>query len=168
MGEKRDDAGGPARALTSVTRKSDLELVATRTSNAPARLVFEAFTRADLFRRWWIPASYGMTVLSCEMDVRQGGGYRLEIHHPASDKTMAFFGKYLEVALNARLVWTNEESESGAVTTVTFEEKDGRTAVTLVERYPTIEACDEALEGSASALPDQFAQLDDFLRASAR
>lgn len=168
MGGKRDDAATPLKSMTTVARKSDCELVASRTFDAPARLVFEAWTRADLFKRWWIPASYGMTVLSCEMDVRQGGGYRLEINHPASGQTMAFFGTYLDVVPNARLVWTNEESEGGAVTTVTFEEAEGKTSVTLVERYPTTEACDEALEGSAGALPDQFAQLDDFLRAAAR
>ena len=168
MRGKRDDAAASLKFLTTVARKSERELVASRTFDAPARLVFEAWTKVDLFKRWWIPASYGMNVLSCEMDVRLGGGYRLEIQHQASGQTMAFFGTYLDVVPNTRLVWTNEESEGGAVTTVTFEDAEGKTRVTLVERYPTKETCDAALEGSAGALPDQFAQLDDFLRAAAR
>jgi uncharacterized protein YndB with AHSA1/START domain len=105
----------------------------------------------------------GMTVVACEMDVRTGGTYRLEIRHPDFEQPMPFFGKYLEVIPNARIVWTNEEAEGGAVTTVTFQEKDGKTELTLTERYPTKEALEEVLEGSAAALPEQFAELDDLL-----
>lgn len=148
---------------TAVNRKSDVELIVTRTFDAPARIVFQAWSKPALFKRWWIPKSMGMTVVSCEMDVRTGGGYRLEIAHPAAEQPMAFFGKYLEVIPNARIVWTNEESEGGAVTTVTFEEKNGKTELTFSERYPTKAACDEALEGSATGLPEQFAELDELL-----
>lgn len=150
---------------TTVGRKSARELVVSRTFDAPVRVVFEVWTNPKLFMRWWIPKSMGMTVVSCEMDVRTGGGYRLEISHPASEQPMAFFGKYIEVIPNARIVWTNEESDGGATTTVTFEEKAGKTEVTLCERYPTKEATDEALEGSAAALPEQFAALDEILGA---
>ena len=148
---------------TTVGRKSERELVVSRTFDAPVSVVFEAWTNPKLFMRWWIPKSMGMTVVSCEMDVRTGGGYRLEISHPASEQPLAFFGKYLEVIPNARIVWTNEESDGGATTTVTFEEKAGKTEVTLCEHYPTKEAADEALEGSAAALPEQFAALDEIL-----
>jgi uncharacterized protein YndB with AHSA1/START domain len=148
---------------TAVERKSDHELVVTRTFNAPARIVFEAWTRPDLFKRWWAPKSIGMTIVSCAMDVRVGGGYRLEFGHPASDQPVAFFGKYIEVIPNARLVWTNEESQDGAVTTLTFEEKAGVTLLTLHERYPTKEALDASIEGAAGGLPEQFAQLDHLL-----
>ena len=148
---------------TDVQRKSDRELVVTRTFDAPARLVFEAWRDPELFRRWWVPASAGITLLSCEMDVRTGGRYRLEFGHPASEQPMAFFGRYLDVVPGERIVWTNEESDQGAVTTVTFEERDGRTLVTYSERYPTEAACDEALAGSAEGLPVQFAQLDEML-----
>jgi uncharacterized protein YndB with AHSA1/START domain len=163
MAAKGDKDVSPMNVRTAVNRKSDRELIVTRTFNAPVRIVFRAWSEADLFKRWWIPKSMGMTVISCEMDVRTGGGYRLVIGHPASEQPMAFFGKYLEVIPNARIVWTNEEAEGGAVTTVTFQEKDGKTELTLTERYPTSQALDEALEGSAAALPEQFAELDAFL-----
>lgn len=151
---------------TQVQRKSDRELVVTRTFDAPVRLVYEAWRDPALFQRWWVPASAGITLLSCEMDVRTGGTYRLEFGHPASEQPMAFFGRYLDVVPNERIVWTNEESgDQGAVTTVIFEERDGRTLVTYSELYPTEAALDEALAGSAEGLPVQFAQLDALLAA---
>jgi len=157
--------GSPAVALnrTAVERKSDLELVVTRRFNAPAHIVFEAWSNPELFKRWWVPKSAGLTLLSCDMDVRTGGTYRLVFRHPMSDQPMAFFGTYQDVTPNERIVWTNEESDQGAVTTVTFEENAGETLVTLHERYPTKAALDEALAGSAEALPEQFAQLDELL-----
>jgi uncharacterized protein YndB with AHSA1/START domain len=148
---------------TTVERKSDRELVVTRTFNAPAHIVFEAWSKPELFKLWWVPKSAGMSLLSCDMDVRTGGAYRLVFRHPASGQPMAFFGTYREVTPNKRLVWTNEESDQGAVTTVTFEETAGKTLVTLHELYPTEAALDEALAGSAEGLPEQFAQLDELL-----
>ena len=152
-----------AMKRTAVERKSDRELVVTRTFNAPAHIVFEAWSKPELFQRWWVPKSVGMTLVSCDMDVRTGGGYRFVFRHPAFDQPMAFFGTYREVTPNKRIVWTNEESDQGAVTTVTFEENAGKTLVTLHERYPSKEACDEAIAGSAEGLPEQFAQLDELL-----
>jgi uncharacterized protein YndB with AHSA1/START domain len=148
---------------TVVERKSDFELVVTRTFDAPAHIVFEAWSNPGLFQRWWVPASAGLTLLSCDMDVRTGGTYRLVFRHPASDQPMAFFGTYKDVTPNERIVWTNEESDQGAVTTVTFEERAGKTLLTLHERYPTTAALEEALAGSAEGLPEQFAQLDGLL-----
>jgi uncharacterized protein YndB with AHSA1/START domain len=147
---------------STVERKSDRELVVTRTFDAPARIVFEAWTKPDLFKRWWVPKSLGMSLLSCEMDVRTGGRYRLEFAHGAS-QTMAFFGKYLEVIPPSRLVWTNEESDEGAVTTVTFEEKGGKTLLVLHELYPSKEALDAAGTGAADAMGETFEQLDELL-----
>ena len=150
---------------TDVQRKSDRELAVTRTFDAPARLVFEAWSNPDLFRRWWVPEGAGMTLESCEMDVRTGGKYRLVFRHPAFDEPMEFFGSYQDVVPGQRMVWTNEEGgDQGAMTTVTFEERDGKTLVTYSELYPTEAALDEALAGSAEGLPMQFAQLDE-LRA---
>ncbi len=162
-----NDASHTAMNRTVVERKSDRELVVTRSFNAPASIVFEAWSNPELFKRWWIPAAAGLSLLSCDMDVRTGGSYRLVFRHPASDQPMAFFGTYREVAPNQRLVWTNEESDQGAVTTVTFEESAGKTLVTLHERYPTPAALDEAIAGSAEALPEQFAQLDALLAGGA-
>jgi len=161
--EKNDHASGKNR--TTVERKSECELVVTRTFNAPARIVFEAWTKPDLFKQWWVPKSSGMTMLSCEMDIRTGGTYRLVFRHPALEQPVAFFGRYIEVTPPSRLVWTNDEAgEGGAVTTVTFEERDGKTLVVLRDLYASKEALDEAIEsGSTSGLGEQFEQLDEFL-----
>jgi uncharacterized protein YndB with AHSA1/START domain len=148
---------------TVVKRKSDRELVVTRTFNAPARIVFEAWSKAELFRRWWVPKAMSPSLLSCDVDMRTGGGYRLVFRFPGTDEPMAFFGTYKEVVPNKRVVWTNEESDQGALTTVTFEEHGGRTLLTFHELYPTTAALDEALAGSAEGLPEQFAQLDELL-----
>jgi len=147
---------------TTVERTSDRELTVTRSFDGPAHIVFQAWTKADLFSRWWTPKSFGLTILSCEMDVRVGGGYRLEIGHPSSDRPMSFFGEYTEVVPNARLVWTNDEGgEPGAVTTVTFEESGGKTLVVLRDLYPSKEALDEAVASQAtSGFGEQFEQLD--------
>ena len=148
---------------TTVERKSERDLVVTRTFDGPARIVYDAWTKAEIFRQWWVPKSNGASLLSCEMDVRVGGGYRLVFGHPASKDTMAFFGKYLEVVPAARLVWTNDESADGAVTTVTFEEKAGKTVLVLHERYPSKEALDASIEGMEGGMPEQFGQLDELL-----
>jgi uncharacterized protein YndB with AHSA1/START domain len=145
---------------TTVERKSERELVVTRTFNGPARIVFEAWTKPELFRRWWVPKSMGMSLRSCEMDVRVGGKYRLEFEPDG----MAFFGTYLEVTPHSRLVWTNEEGgEGGPVTTVTFEEKGGKTLLVMHELYPSKEALDAAGTGAADAMVETFAQLDELL-----
>ena len=146
---------------TTVERTSDREIVVTRTFDAPARLVFDAWTRPELFMRWWAPRSMGMVLRSCEMDARTGGKYRLEFGQDASS-SFAFFGKYIEVIPNQRIVWTNDENDDGAVTTVTFEEKGGQTLLTLSELYPSKEAL-EAERGAEDALPEQFEQLDELL-----
>jgi uncharacterized protein YndB with AHSA1/START domain len=160
---KAKEASPAAANPTAVERKGDRELVVTRTFDAPMHLVFEAWSKPELFKLWWVPKSAGMSLLSCDMDIRTGGTYRLTFSHPAFDQPMTFFGTYIEVTPNKRLVWTNEESDQGAVTTVTFEEHAGKTLVTLHERYPTEAARDEAIAGSAEGLPEQFAQLDALL-----
>ena len=144
---------------TTVERKSERELVVTRTFDGPARIVFEAWTKPDLFKRWWVPKSLGMSLLSCEMDVRVGGGYRLVF-----GQGMEFFGKYIEVTPYSRLVWTNDEGgDSGPVTTVTLEEKGGKTLLVLHELYPSKEALDRSFEGMEGGMPEQFEQLDELL-----
>lgn len=146
---------------TTTERTSDTELVTTRIFDAPPRIVFKAWTTPELFMRWWAPRSMGMNLRSCEMDVRTGGGYRLEFGHGESE-SFAFFGKYLEVVPGERLVWTNEEGDDGAVTTVTFEDRGGTTLLTLSELYPSKEAFEAGI-GAEGALPEQFAQLDALL-----
>src|SRR5678815_686133 len=147
MDARREGEPTPMKNRTTVERKSARELVVTRTFNGPARIVFEAWTKPELIRRWWVPKSMGMSLLSCDMDVRVGGGYRLEFSHEGS--TSAFFGTYKEVTPHSRLVWTNEESEDGAITTVTFQEQDGKTLLVMHELYPSKEALDAAGTGAA-------------------
>ena len=161
MDARRESEATPTKNPTTVERRSERELVVTRTFNGPARLVFEAWTKPELFRRWWVPKSMGMTLLSCEMDVRVGGKYRL-VFEPRCQ--MAFFGTYLEVTPHSRLVWTNEEGgDGGPVTTVTFEEKGGKTLLVMHELYPSKEALDAAGTGAADAMAETFEQLDELL-----
>ena len=152
--------GEPMKNHTTVERKSDRELVVTRTFDAPARIVFEAWTKPELFKRWWAPKSMGMSIESCEMDVRVGGGYRLKF----TGEAMEFFGRYVEVKPPSRLAWTNDEGGAdGPVTTLTFEEKGGKTLLTLTELYPSKEALDAAGTGAAEAMAEMFGQLDELL-----
>jgi uncharacterized protein YndB with AHSA1/START domain len=160
---ERKEGSTAAMNRTVVQRKSDRELIVTRTFDAPARIVYEAWRDADLFKRWWVPKAMSASLLSCDIDMRAGGGYRLVFRFPGTDQPMAFFGTYKLVVPNKRIVWTNEESDQGAVTTVTFEENAGKTVLTFHELYPTTAALDEALAGSAEGLPEQFAQLDELL-----
>ncbi|MCC7420203.1 MAG: SRPBCC domain-containing protein [Planctomycetaceae bacterium] len=164
MNARNESDPGPAKNRTTVERTSDREVVVTRTINGPARIVFEAFTKAELLRRWWVPRSMGMTLLSCEVDARVGGKYRLVFDH--SPEPLAFFGTYVEVTPPSRLAWTNEEGgDGGSVTTVTFEEKDGKTLVVLRETYPSKEALDAAGTGAAEALIETFDQMEELLVA---
>lgn len=163
MNARIESEPGPAKHRTTVERVSDREVVVTRTINGPARIVFEAFTRAELLRRWWVPKSMGMTLLSCEVDARVGGSYRLEFD-VGSPEPAAFFGTYLEVTPYSRLAWTNEEGgEGGPVTTVTFEERDGRTLVVLRETHSSRESLDAAGTGAAEALVETFEQLEELV-----
>lgn len=150
---------GQTDGRTVVERCGARELVITRLFDAPRAQVFRAWSEADLFRRWWVPASVpGMALIGCEMDVRAGGTYRLEFRFGGAE-TMAFHGKYRDVVPNERIVWTNDEDEAGAVTTVTFADQGGKTLVRFHELYPTAEALEEAMQGSAAALPEQLDQL---------
>jgi uncharacterized protein YndB with AHSA1/START domain len=166
--QKKSDLA-PIENRTTVERTSERELVVTRTVNGPARIVFEAFTRPELFKRWWVPKSFGLSLLSCELDVRVGGTYRLVFSHNGSEP-MAFFGRYLEVTPHARLVWTNDEGDDGgAVTTATFEEQGGKTLLVLHDLYPSKAALDAAIaSGSTSGFGETFEQLDELLSTESR
>ena len=145
--------------VTTVEQKSDREVVVTRSFDAPVSLVFEAWSTPELFKRWWVPKSMGMTLQSCEMDVRTGGSYRLGF-----GDGMDFFGRYLEVTPPSRIVWTNEEGGGdGSVTTVTLTETDGKTLVVVSELSPSEEALDADGGGAADAMPESFGQLDELL-----
>jgi uncharacterized protein YndB with AHSA1/START domain len=163
MDARRESEPTSVKNRTTVERKSERELVVRRTVNGPARIVFEAWTKPELFKQWWVPKSLGMVLRSCQMDVRVGGGYRLVFGHDASNPD-EFFGRYLEVTPYSRLVWTNDEGgEGGPVTTVTFEEKDGKTLLVMHELYPSKEALDAAGTGAADAMSETFEQLEELL-----
>src|SRR3954454_3531177 len=166
MNARIESKPGPVKNRTTVARESDREVVVTRTINGPARIVFEAFSKAELIRRWWVHKSMGMTLLSCEVGPRVGAKYRLLFDH--APEPVAFFGTYVEVKPYSRLAWTNEEGgEGGSFTTVTFEEKAGKTLVVLRESYPSKEALDAAGTGAADAMVETFDQLDELLVALA-
>ena len=162
------DARGESELMknrTTVERTSEREVVTTRTFDGPARLVFEAWTKPELLKQWWAPKTYGVTFISCEADVRTGGTYRFVFGHPASEQPMAFFGRYIDVIPHARLVWTNDEGrEGGAVTTLTFEERGGKTLVVMHDLYASKEALDAAIaSGATGGFSETFEQLDELL-----
>jgi len=166
MDAKKDSQPTLTKSRTKVERKSDREIVVTRTFNAPPRIVFEAWTKAELFKRWWVPKSVGITLHSCELDVRVGGRYRLVFGDDPSQQ-MEFFGRYLEVTPPSRLVWTNEEGgEDGSITTVTFEDKGDQTLLVIHDLYPSKEALDAS--GSTDAMPETLDQLDELLTSLAQ
>ena len=167
MDKRKNSQVNPTTYATTVERKSERELVVTRTFNGPANIVFDAWTKPELLKRWWVPKSCGLSFLTCEVDARTGGKYRFVFNHPSSDQPMSFFGRYLEVTPPSRLVWTNDEGdEGGAVTTVTFEERGGETLVVMHDLYPSKKALDDAIaSGSTSGASEQFEQLDQLLVA---
>src|SRR3974377_1346267 len=164
MDERKDSE--TTKYGTTVERKSERELVVTRTFNGPAHIVFDAWTRPELLKRWWVPKSLGMSFISCEADVRTGGTYRFVFSHAASEQPMAFFGRYVEVTPHSRIVWTNEESPDGPLSTVTFEEKGDKTLLVLHELYPSKQALDDGIASGStgtSGAAEQFELLDEIL-----
>jgi uncharacterized protein YndB with AHSA1/START domain len=148
---------------STVERASERELVVSRIVNGPARIVFEAWTKPELMERWWTPKSFPISLLSCEMDVRVGGSYRLTFGY--EDSTFEFFGRYLEVTPPSRLAWTNDEGDDReTITTVTFEETGGKTHLVVHDLYPSKEALDGAIaSGSTSGMPESLEQLDELV-----
>jgi len=166
MDERNENEPAPMKNTTTMERTSERELVITRNVNGPARIVFEAWTNPELFIQWWVPKSFGLSVLSFEADIRTGGQYRLVFAHGESG-SMAFFGRYLEVTPHSRVVWTNEESgDAGPVSTVTFEDHGETTRLVMHELYPSKEALDAAMEsGEKCGMEETFTQLDELLAA---
>ncbi|MCU1359100.1 MAG: hypothetical protein JWN99_389 [Ilumatobacteraceae bacterium] len=158
MDASRQSEQAPTKNVTTVEQRSDREIVVTRWFDAPVRIVFEAWSKPELFKRWWAPKSMGMRLHSCEMDVRTGGRYRLGF-----GEGMDFFGTYLEVTPPSLIVWTNDEGgENGSITTVTLTEQDGKTLLVMSELFPSKEAFDTD-GGAADATHETFGQLDELL-----
>ena len=155
---------------TLLERVSEREIVITRTFDGPARIVFEAWTNPELVRRWWAPRSLGVSMASCEADVRVGGRYRYVLE-PAQGATIAFSGEYSEVTPPSRLVYSTFFEPEGkgpmgdpAIVTVTFDEREGKTHVVSREVYPSKEVLDGALAtGMEQGLRATMDQLDELV-----
>jgi uncharacterized protein YndB with AHSA1/START domain len=120
-------------------------LVVTRTFNAPAHIVFDAWTKPELLKRWWAPKSFGVSLFECESDLRVGGTYRFAFGRDPRNPEV-FSGRYVEVNSPSRLVLTQVyERMSDAVVTATFEESQGGTRLTLHQLFPSKEALEGAL-----------------------
>lgn len=149
---------------TTLERRSERELVMTRTFNGPSRIVFDAWTKPELLKRWWAPCSLGVKLFSCEADVRVGGTYRYVFGHDAKH-SMAFSGVYTEVTPHARLVYTQlfepMRAAGEAIVTATFEEQGGKTRFELHALYPSKEALDGAVaSGMEQGMRETMEQLE--------
>jgi uncharacterized protein YndB with AHSA1/START domain len=158
---------GTMKNETIVERTSDRELVVRRTFNAPARIVFEAWTRPELLKRWWAPKSFGVSLFECESDLRVGGTYRYAFGRDPKNPEV-FSGRYAEVNPPSRLVFTQlyeRMSEVGeVVVTATFEESQGRTRLTLHQLFPSKEALEGALaSGMERGMRVTLDQLDELV-----
>jgi uncharacterized protein YndB with AHSA1/START domain len=136
------------RNETIVERTTDRELVVTRTFNAPAHIVFDAWTKPELLKRWWAPKSFGVSLFECESDLRVGGTYRYAFGRDPKNPEV-FSGRYVEVNSPSRLVLTQiyerMRNAGEAIVTATFEESEGRTRLTLRQLFPSKEALEGAL-----------------------
>jgi uncharacterized protein YndB with AHSA1/START domain len=120
----------------------DREIVMKRSFAAPARFVFDAWTKADLVAKWWAPEKCGVAMVACEADVRPGGKWKYTLRNPDAE-VVSFYGEYREVTAPSRLVYTETFSKypdsPPVIVTVTFEERDGRTEMTSTQLYPSKE-----------------------------
>jgi len=155
------DARSKNRTVSEV--RGDLELVITRTIDGPPRIVFDAWTRLDLLVRWWAPSRAGVPGEGFALDLRPGGKWRSVLKLHTGDE-LAFSGTYLEVVPPSRLVYTSvfePRPEAGEVMcTVTFEDRDAKTLVTLREVFPSRAALEAALR---SGMDESLDQLDDLI-----
>jgi uncharacterized protein YndB with AHSA1/START domain len=156
-----------SRNETIVERTADRELVVTRIFNAPARIVFDAWTKPELLKRWWAPKSFGVTLFECESDLRAGGTYRYAFGRDPKNPEV-FSGRYLEVDPPSRLVLTQlyeRMAEAGeAVVTATFQETQGRTRLTLHQLFPSKDALEGALAaGMEAGMRVTLDQLDELV-----
>jgi uncharacterized protein YndB with AHSA1/START domain len=162
----------PAKNRAVVERRSDRELVITRTFHGPARIVFDAWTKPELLKRWWAPASMGVSLFSCEVDLRVGGRYRFAFGHDPKQE-MVFSGTYTEVVPPSRLVFTQlfepMRSAGEAIVTATFAERGGKTELTLHQLFPSKEVLDatiaSGMERGMQITMDQLDELVATLRA---
>ena len=155
------------RNETILERTADRELVVRRTFNGPAHIVFDAWTKPELLKRWWAPKSFGVSLFECESDLRVGGTYRYAFGRDPKNPEV-FSGRYAEVNPPSRLVFTQlyeRMSEAGeVVVTAAFEESQGRTHLTLHQLFPSKEALEGALaSGMERGMRVTLDQLDELV-----
>jgi uncharacterized protein YndB with AHSA1/START domain len=155
------------RNETIVERTSDRELTVRRMFNAPAHIVFDAWTRPELLKRWWAPKSFGVSLFACESDLRAGGTYRYAFGRDPGNPEV-FSGRYIEVSPPSRLVLTQlyeRMRDAGeAVVTATFEEHEGQTLLTLHQLFPSRVTLESALaSGMERGMRLTLDQLDELV-----
>ena len=158
----------PAKNSTmNVTTPSDREVVVTREFDAPARLVFEAWTNCKHLPHWLLGPE-GWTMPKCEVDLRVGGKYRFGWFRPETGKGFEMYGSYVEIDPPGRLVST--ESMEGApgetLNTIILEEIEGRTHMTLTIVYDSKEFRDMVLKtGMTRGMEASFDRLSGYLES---
>jgi uncharacterized protein YndB with AHSA1/START domain len=151
-----------------VERVSERELLVRRAFDAPARIVYEAWTKPEHMKRWWAPKSFGAIMYECDIDLRVGGDFRFVFGKEGEPK-MAFSGTFREVVPNERLVSTQifePMPEAGeAIITTTFVQRGGKTHLELRQLFPSKQALDGAIAtGMTDGMRVTFAQLDELVR----
>jgi uncharacterized protein YndB with AHSA1/START domain len=149
---------------TTLERVSDREIVIARTFDGPARIVFDAWTKPELLRRWWAPCSLGVTLFECDADVRVGGSYRY-VFGRDREGAVAFSGRYTEVAPHSRLVYTQifepMRDAGEAIVAATFDEQRGKTRLVLRGLYPSKQALDATIaSGMEQGMRETMEQLE--------
>ncbi len=156
----------PAKAALQITTPSDREVAMIRTFAAPKQLVFEAWTRPELIRRW-LGIQNGWTMAACEVDLRVGGAYRY-LWRRDDGREMAMGGTYSEISRPDRIVNTETFDDpwysGGAIVTTTFVETAGRTTVTSTMKYDSQEARDQVIASPMErGIVASYALLDQIL-----
>lgn len=149
-----------------VTTPTDREIAMTRVFDAPRALVFDAFTKPELVRRWLLGPS-GWTMPVCEIDLRVGGRYRY-VWRKAGVPDMGMGGVFREIVPAERIVATESFDEAWyegeAVDTTVFQEKGGRTTVTMTMLLGSKEIRDKILKsGMEKGVAESYDRLEEIL-----
>jgi uncharacterized protein YndB with AHSA1/START domain len=162
MRERKSTESAPMNQ-TTMQLEADREIIISRTFDGPARIVFDAWTKPELVKRWWAPKGRA-TIVSVDADVRVGGKYRYVLKADVGE-AFAFSGSYTEITPHSRLVYTQSfepmADAGSAIITVTFDERDGKTRLVSRELYPSKEAREAALSsGMEEGMRETMDQLD--------
>jgi len=146
-----------------VTTPTDREIVMTRVFDAPRRLVFDAFSKPELLKRWFGPRGWSLVV--CEVDLRVGGGFRFVLRGP-DGKEMGMRGVYREIAPPERSVHMEsfDDFPGESQVTAVFVEEGGKTTLTATVLYPSREVRDAVLKsGMEHGAAESYDKLNELL-----